>query len=286
MSYRIIADSCCDKFERMSSWDNITYVPLTLELGDYRIFDDENFDAEDFVRRVDEYSGVPKTACPSPSAWAEAYDCEENDIYIVTITAKLSGTYNSALQGIELYKEEHPNTTKNFHVFDSFATSAMEIIIADEIKRQADTGKSFDEVVAAVDDFIANHSRLYFCLDSMDVLKSNGRMFAVAASILKMLKLKLIFTTADGNMSYITKELAMNRALIKMAGIIAEKLKGVDVSDKQLVITHVCCEDRAKLVADKLEANGIHFGNVEIIQCSGLNTTYASKGGLLVAYTF
>ena len=121
MSYRIIADSCCDKTARMADWDNITFVPLTLEIGDYVIKDDDNFNQEDYIRRTLEYNDVAKTACPSPSDWAEAIECGEDDIYIITITDKLSGTYNSALQGVELYKEDHPESNKNIYVFNSLA---------------------------------------------------------------------------------------------------------------------------------------------------------------------
>lgn len=285
MSYRIIADSCCDRTERLLKWDNITFVPLTLQIGDYKIQDDENFNQDDFVKRMIEYKGVAKTACPSPAAWAEAFDCDENDIYAITITDKLSGTYNSAVQGAQLYKDEHPDSNKNIHVFNSLATSGNEILIAEEIKKLADSGMAFDEVVSTIEDFIANHTELYFCLDSLDVLRKNGRMFAVAASILKKLKLKMIFKAIDGNISYVGQDIAMNRSLIKMAATIAKNLQGTDLSDRHLIVSHVCCEERAKLVADKIKANGANFGEVEIIKMNGLNTTYASNGGIIVSYS-
>ncbi len=284
MSYRLIVDSCCDRTDELLGWGNITFVPLTLEVGDYRIFDDENFDQEDFVKRVSEYSGAPKTACPSPAAWAQAFDCNEDDLYVITITDKLSGTYNSAVQGAQLYREEHPDTKKNIHVFDSLATSGVEILIAHEIKKYADSGKSFDEVVDIIEDFIKNHTELYFCLESMDVLKGNGRMYAVAASILKKLKLKMVFKAVDGNMSHVTQDIAMNRAMVKLANAVANEVDGVDLSDKHLIITYVRCEDRARALAQKISAL-VKFGKVEIFKMNGLNTTYASDGGIIVSFT-
>lgn len=285
MSYRIIADSCCDKTARMADWTNITFVPLTLEIGDYRIMDDENFDQDDFVRRAEEYGDVAKTACPSPDAWASAFDCDEDDIYVITITDKLSGTYNSALQGVELYAEEHPDKPKNIHVFNSLATAGTESLIAEKIKELGDSGKSFNEIVETVEDYITNHIQLFFCLDSLDVLKKNGRMFAVAASILNKLRLKFIFKAVDGNISYVSQDIAMNRALVKMSGVIADLFTDTDTSSKRLIISHVCCEDRAQLIVDKLKARGVEFGETEIVKCSGLNTTYASKGGIIVSLT-
>ena len=285
MSYRIIADSCCDRIPKMAGWNNITFVPLTLEIGDYRIMDDENFDQDDYVRRMLESKEVARTACPSPDAWAQAFDCDEEDIYVITITDKLSGTYNSAIQGVELYKEDHPDTTKRFHVFNSLATSGIEILTAEKIKALGDAGADFDTVVSTVEDYIVNHTALYFCLESLDVLKKNGRLFALAATILKKLKLKMVFErTTEGNISLAGQDIAMNRAIVKMAGIIAENVKGINLSDKRLLITHVCCEDKAKLVADKIKALA-PFGDIEIVKASGLNSTYASNGGIIVSYS-
>lgn len=285
MSYRIIADSCCDKTSEMSQWGNITFVPLTLELGDYTILDDENFDQQDYINKTLEFNGVAKTACPSPDAWATAIDCDEDDLYIITVTDKLSGTYNSALQGVELYNDEHPESKKNIHVFNSLATSGLETLIAEHIKKLADSGMGFDAIVADTEDFIVNRTALYFCLESLDVLKKNGRMFAVAASVLKKLRIKMIFErTTQGNIALAGQDIAMNRALVKMANLIAESLDGVDASDKRLIISHVCCEERAKLLADKITAS-VKFGSVDILKCSGLNSTYASNGGIIVSYT-
>lgn len=286
MSYRIIADSCCDRTAIMSSWDNITFVPLTLSIGDdYTILDDESFDQDDYIKRTLESNDVAKTACPAPNAWANAFDCDEDELYVITITDRLSGTYNSALQGKALYEEEHPNSNKKIYVFNSLATSGIESLIAERIKVLGDSGMSFDEIVEDVNKFIVDNTALYFCLESLDVLKSNGRLFALAASVLKKLKLKLIFErTTEGNIKPVGQDIAINRSIIKMANIIAENVDGIDLSDKRLIITHVCCEDRAKFVAEKIAAK-VQFGSVEIVKGSGLNSTYAANGGIIVSYT-
>ena len=285
MSYRIIADSCCDRTAQMKDWTNITFVPLTLEIGDYRIMDDENFDQDDYIRRTLEYNDVAKTACPSPDAWASALDCEEDDLYLITITDKLSGTYNSALQGVELYKEEHPDSKKNIYVFNSLATSGIESLTAEKIKALGDAGTDFETMVSTIDDYIVNGTALYFCLESLDVLKKNGRLFALAASILKKLKLKMVFErTKEGNIKLAAQDIAMNRAIVKMANIIGENVKDIDLSDKRLIVTHVCCREKAEFVAEKITA-AAPFGDVEIVKASGLNSTYASNGGIIVSYS-
>lgn len=283
MSFRIIADSCCDRTNVINTYDNITFVPLTLSVGDYSIPDDENFDQDDFVGRMLASDVVARTACPSPDAWASAFDCDEDDLYVITITDKLSGTYNSAIQGKSIFCEEHPG--KNIHVFNSLATSGIESLVVEKIHQLAGSGMSFDRVVEEIEDYIVNHTALYFCLESLDVLKNNGRLFALAATVLKKLRLKMVFErTTEGNIKLAGQEIATNRAIAKMAAIIAENVKNIDLSDKKLVITHVCCPERAQLVADKIGAL-VQFSEVEIVRASGLNSVYASNGGIIVSYT-
>ena len=168
MSYKIVVDSCCDLTADMKNWSNLEVIPLTLQIGDYVIPDDENFNQDDFVNRMINSDVLAQSACPSPQAFADACVGDCDDVYIITITSKLSGCYNSAVQGVELYKDEN-NDNKNIHIFNSLATSGLETLIAMEIKKLADAGKNFSEIVETVENFIANRSRLYFCLESFDI---------------------------------------------------------------------------------------------------------------------
>ncbi|MGN0521447.1 MAG: DegV family protein [Eubacterium sp.] len=285
MSYKIVVDSCCDMTDEMKRWNDITIVPLSLEIGDYRIFDDESFDQDDFIARMKANNGMAKSACPSPEAFKEAYTGDADEVYVLTITDKLSGTYNSALQGKMLYFEEYSDG-KKIHVFNSLATSGLESIVAMEIKRLADSGLAFDEVIEKVEDFILNKTALYFCLENLDALKQNGRLFALAAKVLEKIRVKLICKrTQEGNISLAAQDITANRAVIKMANIIAQSVEGMDLSEKKLIVSHVCCEERARLVADKITEKA-DFGTVEIIKASGLNSLYASDGGIIVSYSY
>ena len=82
MNYKIIVDSCCDLTEDMKRWPNLIAVPLTLQLGEYSIFDDDTFNQDDFIARMHAYSGVPRSACPSPEAFCRAIEGEEKDISV------------------------------------------------------------------------------------------------------------------------------------------------------------------------------------------------------------
>ncbi len=285
MSYKIVVDSCCDLTDEMRQWDNLAVVPLTLEINDYRIFDDENFQQDDFISRMKANGGIAKSACPAPDAFKEAYKGDYDDVYVLTITDKLSGTYNSAVQGKMLYEEEF-GKDKNIYVFNSLATSGIETLTARKIKEIADSGEKFEDAVGKVEDFIINRTGLYFCLESLDALKKNGRLFALAAKVLEKIRVKLICKrTREGNISLAAQDLTVNRAMVKMANIISEELNGRDLSDAALIVSYVCCEERAKLVAQKI-SDKVNFGNVEILKASGLNSLYASDGGIIVSYSF
>ncbi len=73
--------------------------------------------------------------------------------------------------------------------------------------------------------------------------------------------------------------------MMKMSNLISSELNGKDLSGETLIISYVCCEERAKQIADKI-CDKSHFGKVEIIKASGLNSLYASDGGIIVSYSF
>lgn len=285
MSYKLVVDSCCDLTEDMKKWDNFSVVPLTLEIEDYRIFDDENFNQDDFISKMKANGGMAKSACPAPDAFKAAYEGDYDEVYVLTITDKLSGTYNSAVQGKMLYEEEH-NDGKKIYVFNSLATAGLETIVAQLIRTLAQEGKSFDNIVSTVDDYIANHTGLLFCLESFDALKKNGRLFALAASVFEKIRVKLVCKrTGEGNIALAGQDLTINRALTKLVGIISDNVKDSNLDGKMVVISYVCCEERANFVADKIRAK-TGYTNIIVLKASGLNSLYASDGGIIVSYDY
>ena len=125
MSYKIVGDSCLDLTKKLRMDPRFQIVPLTLQVGDAMIVDDEGFDQAEFLKLVKESQDCPKTACPSPEAFKKAYECEEEDIYVITISSHLSGSYNSAMVGKSLYEEEHGH--KNILILDSESAASGEL---------------------------------------------------------------------------------------------------------------------------------------------------------------
>ena len=100
--YKIIIDSCGELSEELKQDGHFQTVSLELEVDGYRIRDDETFNQLDFLRRVKESAAGPKSSCPSPEQYMSAYEGEAEHVYAVTLSAELSGSYNSAELGKSL----------------------------------------------------------------------------------------------------------------------------------------------------------------------------------------
>lgn len=95
MSYLILCDSCTDFTKEMMEDSHFIRIPLTLHIGEEDIIDDETFDQKSFLQKVAAYPDCPKSSCPSPEKYMEYFE-QADDIYIITLSSHLSGSYNSA----------------------------------------------------------------------------------------------------------------------------------------------------------------------------------------------
>lgn len=161
MSYKIAIDSCGELLDEWKNDGRIESIPLTLTVGGENIIDDENFDQKDFLKKVAACPECPKSACPSPERYMKAYECDAEHIYAVTLSAELSGSYNSAILGKNLFLEEQPE--KKVHVFNSKSASGGQSLIAMKIVECEEKGLSFEEVVSEVEKYI-EEMNTFFCV--------------------------------------------------------------------------------------------------------------------------
>ena len=187
MAYHIAVDSCTDMTADMKKDEHITLVPLTLNVGEDKFIDDETFNQAEFLRHVAECPEAPSSACPSPDAYMQAYGYDNEDAYAVTLSAELSGSYNSAKLGADLLKEEYPE--KNIHVFNSRSASAGQTLILMKIQECLNAGKDFKEVVSEVEQYIEEQTTL-FVLESLETLRKNGRLSGLKATLVNVLNIK------------------------------------------------------------------------------------------------
>ena len=149
MSYKIIVDSCGELTDEMKVSGYFETASLEIDVAGHHLIDDETFNQAQFLKYVKESPECPKSSCPSPEKYMEKYRCEAEHVYAVTLSAELSGSYNSAQLGRNLYFEEYGK--KDIYVFNSRSASIGETLIALKIQECEEKGMPFYEVVEQVE---------------------------------------------------------------------------------------------------------------------------------------
>lgn len=277
MTYKIIGDSCLDLTEELKMDPHFQMIPLTLMIEDITIIDDETFNQKEFIRLVKESADYPKTACPSPEMFKEAYHCDAENIFVITLSGPLSGSYNSAVLAKTLYEEEYGY--KNICVINSESASSGELNIALHIRDLCEQGLSFEEIEKEANAY-RDRMKTFFVLETLDTLKKNGRLTGLSAFIATALNIKPVMSAEKGQIIKVDQARGINKALQKMTEYVIRE--GKNTEDKRLVISHVNAPERAEYVKDILCAKA-KFRDVVITNTAGVATVYANDGGIIVA---
>lgn len=277
MSYKIVLDSCGELPLELNGDSRFQRVPLGLEVGEYRILDDENFDQAEFLRKVAEYPKCPKSSCPSPEHFMESYRAPEAEhVYAVTLSSPLSGSYNSAELGKKLYHEKYGD--KQIHVVDSRSASGGETQIALKLADLEEAGLPFEEIVERIEEF-RDKLQTYFVLDNLETLRKNGRLTGVKALVASTLSIKPVMGADRGEIIQRSQTIGIKKALSRMAELVAGEVEKPE--EKRLVITHCNAPDRAEQVK-KLILDKVSFRECIIMDMRGVSSMYANDGGVIV----
>lgn len=278
MRYKIIIDSCGELLDEWKKDECFESIPLTLMVGAEQIIDDETFDQADFLAKVAASKESVKSACPAPESYMEAYS-KADDIYVVTLSAELSGSYNSAVLGKNLYEEE--NGTKNIHVVNSRGAATTQVLIARKLNEYASQGMPFEEVVDKIEEYTTS-LRTYFVLETLEVLRKNGRLSRLSATIAGALNIKpVMIGTRDGVIQKAAQARGMKKALAKMVEHMGSE--GRDLTRRQFVISHCNCYEKAVYVKELIKKH-LHAEDVDIVDTKGVSSLYACDGGIIVSY--
>ncbi|MDE7003391.1 MAG: DegV family protein [Oscillospiraceae bacterium] len=278
MGFSIIVDSCCDLTPEMRANPIFRSIPLTIRVGGKDYIDDQNLDTSLLIYAMDQSPDASSSSCPSPGDYLEAFRQAEGDIYVVTLSALLSGSHNSAWQAKQMFLEEEPE--RNIHVFNSCSASAGEVLLAQKLHRLASSGIPFSQVVAQTEQTVTDSNTL-FVLENLDNLRKNGRLTKVQAMLTGALRIKLIMgATPEGEICKHGQALSIKQALSKLVEIMAadEKHKG-----KILYIAQCLCPDRAQQLWEMAQ-KVCQFSGVVITATRGLSSYYANSGGVIAAY--
>ena len=284
MTYKIIGDSCLDLTEELKKDPGFQMIPLTLQVGNVQVIDDETFDQSAFIEMVKACPECPKTACPSPESFKKAYEEADADaVFVITLSNHLSGSYNSAVLAKELYEEEKKEAgepvTKKIAVIHSLSASSGELDQALYIRDLCEQGLDF-ETVAEMAEAYSHRMKTYFVLETLDTLRKNGRLSGLQAFFATALNIKPVMGAEEGVIIKLDQARGINKALQRMCDI-AVKETG-DTSGKRVVICHVNHQERALYVKAELEKRA-SFKEIVITEAAGVATVYANDGGIILA---
>lgn len=276
MSYKIVADSCCEFPVEYQKDPRYETIPLRLEVGNELMVDDESFDQAQFLQKVAASPQCPKSSCPSPEKFKESYRTDAENVFVFTLSSKLSGSYNSAELGKKLYVEEYGN--KNIFVCDSESASCGETQLAFKATQWSKEGLSFEEICRKLKEYRDN-MKTYFVLDNLETLRKNGRLSRVKALVASTLSIKPVMGSTKGEIIQLGQAIGMKKALAKMADIVANE--AVHPEEKMLMITHCNCPERAESTKQMILSK-IKVKDVLIMDTRGVSSMYANDGGVIV----
>ncbi len=269
---KIIADSSCDM--NHIEGVNFTCVPLTISTDDKSFIDDETLNVAELLDTLAHYNGRSYTACPSVDSWVEAFEGGD-EIYVVTMTSTLSGTYNSAMVALDMYKNEHPDAL--IHVFDSLSTGPEMRLIIEKIIELKKNNMEFEDVCRTIDTYMKKN-RLFFTFQSLHNLAQNGRINKVLASAIGVLGITIIGTASEeGDISPIGKCRGNKKVVrkllddIKEAGYNGGKVRICHVENKELADTLITSLKSEYPDADTL-----------VYPARGLCSYYCERGGIII----
>lgn len=277
MNWRIIADSSCDIFDIENKPANIYFstVPFVITVDGKDYVDDENIDVAELVAAMAS-SSKSHTSCPSPADWIREFG-EEGDVFAVTISSNLSGSYNSASTAKQMVLENDPD--RNIEILDSRGTGPSLNMIIDKLRDLIGMGLSFDEVKTQIHRYMLEH-KLIFALSSYHNLVNNGRMPKIAGIVLGHLGLWGVGIASDEG-TIKMKKIAKGgkRALQVILNDFKERVADKDT----VVISHCQNNDFALKLKKAVEAE--YPGKVvKIMPTRGLCSYYAERGGTIVGF--
>lgn len=278
LDFKVIVDSGCDLNEEIRSQNPIQTVPLNLVLGETHYTDDDNLDLRFFLKEMKNSPVSPQSASPSPSKFMRCFE-EANSIFVVTLSSKISSTYNNALIAKDIFLEQQGQ--RFIHVFDSLSASVGETLVSLKIIELARENLRNSEIIDRVNQYI-KEMRTYFLLDSLDHLIKSGRLSRFAGTLATWLSVKPILGASDeGTIDLVKKVRGSKKAFHRFIDIIEEK--GETLEDKVLGIAHCNCLDKALLLKEEILAR-YRFREVIIVEMGPTISAYADEGGLLIAF--
>jgi DegV family protein with EDD domain len=274
MVVKVVTDSVADLPREVVEDLGITVVPLQVRFGSEVYRDGVDLTTEQFYHRLKHGDVFPSTSVPSPGDFVEAYDRaaeEADEILAIIVTARLSGTYDVALQSVGLMKKKC-----RVEVLDSqWATMAQGFVVMKAAEAAA-SGASLDETIAVARKTIPRVDFLA-AFDTLDYLKRGGRIGRAQVLLGSLLNINPLITLKDG----VVEPGGRTRSRAKAIERLYEFADGYSRIEK-MVVGHADCPDEAEALFKRLSSKfpGVHIYRSKMTPVIG---TYTGPGLLLVA---
>ena len=271
---KIVADSSCDMFALTSV--DFASAPMKVITAERQFVDDETLDANEMSDFLYDYKGKSQSSCPNTGDWLDAFG-DADDIFCVTITSGLSGSYNSASAAKQIYESEHE--CKRVHVFDSLSAGPEMTLIVEKIEQCIANGMDFDTTRDTVNEYMKN-TGLIFMLKSLKNFANNGRISPVVAKVVGIVGICIVGKASDeGTLEPMHKCRGEARSLQTLV----DELDAHGFSNGKISIGH-CQNEAAALRLKEMILEKFKDATVEIHKFRGLCSFYAEKGGILVGF--
>lgn len=270
---KIVADSSAN----LMKLTNVPFAaaPLKIITNEREFTDDAALDVEDMVKWFDTYKGKSKTSCPNPSDWLEAFG-DADEVFCVTITSGLSGSYNAACVAKQMYEEDG---SKRVCVIDSLSAGPELVLIIEKLEEYVKQDLPYEIICEKIAEY-KQKTGLFFMLASLKNFAANGRVSPAVAKIAGVLGIHIVGKASDQGTLEPTNKC---RGETKSIRALLSHLQASGLSKGKVRIAH-CCNKNAAMELMALIRENIPGADVSAHTCLGLCSYYAEKGGMLVAF--
>lgn len=274
MKFKVVTDSSSDIHELLGV--DFESSPLKIITDDKEYIDDKNLDVDGMLRELKAYKGRSRSSCPSSGEYLEAFADAEN-VFCVTITSGLSGSFNSANAAAKQFIEKYPE--RKIHIIDSLSTGPENALLLEKIRDLIAGGGDFESVKSGITEY-HNHTRLIFALESMNNLANNGRVSQLKAKMAGLLGIRAIGRASEeGTLEMICK----SRGPLNTVNDILSNMIADGYSGGRVKIHHSDNPSTAELLKNRITEK-FKEAKVDIARAGGLCSFYAEMGGILVGF--
>lgn len=254
--FQIFSDSSCDIPESLTKEYNIRVIPYYVTFDQEHYFKEhEEITNEDYYKKISEKRVYPKTSLPSVqdymNAFQEALD-QGKDVLCFCLTAKFSGSYQSAVNAKNILEEENENA--KIVIVDSIQATAGQGLVVLQAAYMKKAGMDIDAVEAKINE-IKNTARIMFTVDTLDYLQKGGRIGKVTSLAGAMLNLKPMIVLKDKELQPYSNVRGRKKALDKVLAMVEEYFEetGDSYADYDFCMANATTLEETKKVQERLE---------------------------------